>query len=41
MKDFEVSFEPETDMPLIMKNNKFKIKDFTPLESYAGCVALL
>ncbi len=41
MKGYEVSFEPDTDMPLIVKNTKFKIKDFTPLDGYAGCVALL
>ena len=43
MNDYEVSFEPETDMPIINtdKEHKFNVKDFTPQEGYAACLALL
>ncbi len=43
MKNYEVSFEPETDTPIInrMSDNTFKIKDFTPQCGYAACLAML
>ena len=43
MKNYEVSFEPETDTPIInsKSENNFIIKDFTPQDGYAACIALL
>ena len=43
MKDYEVSFEPEAVNPIIYTKTelKFKVKDFTPKEGYAACLAVL
>ena len=43
MKNYEVSFEPKTDIPIInsISENNFKIKDFTPKDGYAACLAVL
>ena len=43
MKDYEVSFEPEAENPIIYTKTelKFKVKDFTPKEGYAACLAVL
>ncbi len=43
MKNYEVSFEPKTDIPIInsISVNNFKIKDFTPKDGYAACLSLL
>ncbi len=43
MKNYEVSFEPETDNQLIntMSDNKFLVKDFIPSDGYAACIAVL
>jgi phosphopantetheine--protein transferase-like protein len=43
MNDYEVSFEPVTDKPIIniKAEHKFNVKDFTPKEGYAACLAIL
>ena len=43
MKNYEVSFEPETDNQLIntMSENKFHVKDFIPNDGYAACIAVM
>ena len=43
MKNYEVSFEIETQFHIIKNSigNSFEIKDFTPIEGYAACIALL
>ena len=42
MKNYEVSFEPETYEPLIFTNSNqsFNIKDFIPSNGYVACIAL-
>ena len=42
MNDYEVSFEPVTDKPIIniKAEHKFNVKDFTPKEGYAACLAI-
>ena len=43
MKNYEVSFAPITESPIIecKTNNNFKIQDFTPMDEYAACIAIL
>ncbi len=43
MKKFEVSFDPETDTPIIdsLSENNFEVKDFTPKDGYAACLVIL
>ena len=43
MKNYEVSFEPNTNKPIIntISDQSFKVKDFTPTDGYTACLAIL